>query len=99
MGTANKFGGGRGVGNNTNYNQKPTTTAFSDDYTHCGICNRRYNENAYSKHLPTCERRAKEAIIKPNINTKGKLGTTTGSTMTGTYGNNKPNLNVKFNKK
>ena len=81
-----------------------TPSAFTEDYTHCNMCNRRYNENAYSKHLPTCERRTKEAAMK----SKGKPGTgsMTGNTMTGNmmtgntgaYGS-KPNLNVKFGRK
>ncbi len=58
-----------------------------DDYdglVHCEICNRRYNEQAFNKHLPTCQRKQKEKQIK------GKSSTNT---------NTKPNLNVRFNKK
>jgi hypothetical protein len=63
------------------------------------MCSRRYNESAYDKHLPTCERRTKEAAIKG----KGKVGVgsagvNTTNTMNGTYGS-KPNLNVKFGRK
>ncbi len=58
------------------------------------MCNRKYNEQAYNKHLPTCERRTKEAMIKSKMKsgTSGSIGTTSGY-------NNKPNLNVRFNKK
>lgn len=64
------------------------------------MCNRRYNENAYSKHLPTCERRTKEAAMK-NKN-KPQIGGSSGNSNmnnTGTTYGNKPNLNVKFGKK
>jgi hypothetical protein len=74
----------------------PTPSVFTEDYISCNMCNRRYNENAYSKHLPTCERRTKEAAMK-NKN-KPQIG---GNMMnnTGTAYGNKPNLNVKFGKK
>lgn len=44
--------------------QQPTTSCLYDDYTHCNICNRRYNEDAFKKHLPTCQRKQKEQIMK-----------------------------------
>ncbi len=44
--------------------QVPAGSALSDDYIYCNMCTRKYNENAYSKHLPTCERRTKEAQFK-----------------------------------
>jgi hypothetical protein len=56
-----------------------------DDYKHCGICNRKYNEDAYKKHLAMCERRQKEAIMKGNNKVVNNHA--------------KPNLNVKFTKK
>ena len=71
-------------------------SVIEEDYKHCDLCNRRYNENAFDKHLSTCERRAKEVQFK----NKGKPGT--GSIMTAnttSYANSKPNLNLKFNKK
>jgi hypothetical protein len=100
----NKFGnqkGGNGKMGNTNYNYKPSV--ITEDYTHCSMCNRRYNEQAYNKHMPTCERRAKESELKKrtsNIlmpvlskNSSSKIGYPT-------LGNNsKLNLNVKFGKK
>jgi len=63
----------------------PTTSAIYDDYLKCDLCNRKYNEQAYSKHLPTCERKAKETMMKDKM----KSG----------INNSKPNLNVKFGKK
>ena len=37
-----------------------------DDLVYCSICSRKYNETAYSKHLPMCERKQKlEKIKKP----------------------------------
>jgi hypothetical protein len=79
--------------NSTGY---PARSIIEDDYKHCDMCNRRYNEGAYEKHLPTCERKAKESQFK----NKGKPGT--GSIMnanTSSYANSKPNFNLKFNKK
>jgi hypothetical protein len=76
----------------TNYNKGSytnTPSVLTEDYTLCNMCNRRYNEQAYSKHLPTCERRTKEAQMK------GKVKQASG---TNNFGS-KPNLNVKFGKK
>ena len=39
-------------------------TSDYDDYTHCGICNRKYNEEAYKKHLGLCQRKQKEMMLK-----------------------------------
>lgn len=69
----------------------PTTSAIYDDYLHCNHCNRKYNEQAYNKHLPTCERKARESMLKDKMKSAG------GSSLGG-YGN-KPNLNVRFGKK
>jgi hypothetical protein len=63
-------------------------SSLTDDYTLCDMCGRKYNENAYNKHLPTCERRTKEALMK------NKLKSNTGSTGFG----NKPNINTRFKK-
>ncbi len=62
-------------------------SSITDDYKHCIMCDRKYNENAYTKHLPTCERRTREA----QMNNKGKMVTASHS--------NKPNLNVRFKNK
>ena len=70
-------------------------SVYTEDYKHCSICTRSFNENAYAKHLPTCERRNKEAQMKNKV----KPGTTGGMGSINTNGNSKPNLNVKFNKK
>jgi len=80
--------GGSGGGKNTG-KYVPTPSSLTDDYNHCNMCNRKYNEQAYLKHLPTCERRAKESVMKNNI----KSGTTSSSV------SSKPNLNVRFNKR
>ena len=56
------------------------------------MCNRRYNESAFTKHLPTCERRSKEAAAK------SKNGISTGSILNTTSGSNKPGFNMKFKK-
>ena len=48
-------------------------SVVNDDYTLCKFCNRRYNDEAYNKHLPGCERRFKEAQLKAkNKNQKKK---------------------------
>ncbi len=60
-------------------------SSITDDYTLCDMCGRKYNEQAYNKHLPTCDRKTKEALLK----NKGKAPTTSS---------NKPNLNVRFKK-
>ena len=44
-----------------------TPSAIADDYTLCKFCNRRYNDEAYNKHLNGCERRWKEAQMRNKI--------------------------------
>jgi len=100
--------GGKQIGNakqmgSTNYNNyKPSV--ITEDYSHCNMCNRKYNDNAYAKHLPTCERRTKEATLKGKANnalmpisknSNGNLGNNFPSLSSGS----KPNFNVKFGKK
>lgn len=53
-----------------------------DDYTHCQYCDKKYNQNAYEKHLNFCMRKAKESVMKPKTNVSSL----------------KPNLNMKFKK-
>jgi hypothetical protein len=68
-------------------------SSITEDYLHCDMCNRRYNEQAFTRHIPTCERRTKEALMKSktkiiNANSNGYTNTTP-----------KPNFNnVKFRK-
>lgn len=45
----------------------PVRSVISDSFTLCKFCNRRYNDEAYHKHLPGCERRYKEAQIKNKL--------------------------------
>lgn len=71
----NGAGAGMGKGGGAMAN-KPAEPTYNDDLTHCSICNRRYNEDAYKKHLPMCERKKKEAMIKnggKNPPNNGKL--------------------------
>ena len=63
-------------------------SAITDDYTLCDMCNRKYNEQAYTKHLPTCERRSKEAQMKGKAKQSGPTSNISS----------KPNLNVRFKK-
>ncbi len=95
-GNSGGVGGGVGGGKGKGIGSGPGSGSggglggmYDDDYTHCDICNRRYNENAYTKHLPTCQRKQKEMMMKGG--NKGNTGNTGNSS--------KPNLNVKFNKK
>lgn len=64
-------------------------SSITDDYVHCNMCNRKYNENAYSKHLPTCERRTKEAQFKKG----GLVNTQTNMNMQGANRNINNNNN------
>lgn len=68
-GGMSKGGMGMGMGSYT-------PSAIADGYTLCKFCNRRYNEEAYNKHLPGCERRFKEAEMRNKITRKpvGKTG-------------------------
>jgi hypothetical protein len=104
FGVGNKLGNMNGkkghIGNNTNQNfNKPSV--LTEDYLHCGHCNRRYNEQAYNKHLPTCERRTKEAELK--LKTKNTLlpqSKNSGSQLNQHHLQSKPSFtNTKFNYK
>ena len=39
-------------------------SVITDDYQLCKFCNRKYNDEAYKKHLPGCERRYKDAQLR-----------------------------------
>lgn len=65
---------------NNNYAMKTNQEKFKpqyqpspidDDLTFCKFCSRRYNEDAYKKHAPGCERRFKEKEMK-NKGSKGQ---------------------------
>ncbi len=45
----------------------PVRSVISDSFTLCKFCNRRYNDEAYAKHLPGCENRYKEAQIRNKL--------------------------------
>ncbi len=94
----NKYGqnkGGKNIGRGqTGGGMKPmggytnVPSSITDDYTLCNMCGRKYNDQAYTKHLPTCERRTKEVMMK------NKLKSNTGSVGFGV----KPNINARFKK-
>ena len=44
----------------------------SDDYILCQFCSRKYNEQAYNKHLNFCKTKHKESQMKPKMNTSSK---------------------------
>lgn len=48
------------------------SSVVNDDYMHCQYCNRNYNEQAYSKHLNFCMKKAKESQMKPKMTTNMK---------------------------
>jgi hypothetical protein len=78
-----------------------TPSVLTEDYKLCSMCNRKYNESAYSKHLPTCEKRTKEA----NIKSKGKSPSVSNNTIQqptnhlSSKGNLNMNANMKYNQK
>lgn len=62
------------------------------------MCNRKYNEKAYEKHLGHCERKYKEIMFKNRGNApSSQMGSRQG--MSKNTGMNRPNLNTKFGKK
>lgn len=80
----------KGISNTMNtraYTNIPS--AITDDYTLCNMCSRKYNEQAYIKHLPTCERRTKDTMMKNKL----KSNTSSASAF-----GNKPNMNTRFKK-
>ena len=52
--------------------------SYDDGLEHCGMCNRRYNPDAFKKHLPHCEKKKKESLIKNNGKNAPNTTTTTG---------------------
>ena len=51
-------------------------SSIADDYISCNYCNRKYNEQAYNKHLNMCKNKHEKNIKKPTTNhsNKPKLG-------------------------
>ena len=78
-------GGGGTTGGS--FGQMQAQPSYNDDYTLCQFCNRRYNEQAYNKHLPGCERRFKEAQIK-NKNKSSSSNNVNQNNIRGYYGSN-----------
>lgn len=80
--------GYKGGANTVNMSRPmPQMSSITDDYTLCNMCSRKYNETAYDKHLPHCERKFKESQMKAKY------------AKPSTSSNSKPNLNVRFNKR
>jgi len=68
-GGGKKTGGGigkSGGGNMPAY----TPSVINDGFIPCKFCNRRYNDEAYHKHLAGCERRYKEAQMRMKLQKK-----------------------------
>jgi hypothetical protein len=78
---------------------KPTAGAFSnnddDDRTPCGVCGRKFNDDAYKKHKVVCERKDKENKMKGKSNVNNAKGMASNNT----NNNVKSNLNNKYGKK
>lgn len=69
-----------------------------DGYTHCDLCKRRYNEEAYKKHLNFCQKKnQKDALLKNNNNNSNTKESSNKNGMS-YLGSQKPGLNVKFRK-
>ena len=47
-----------------NNQQNNTPTPTYSDLQLCNLCGRKYNESAYTKHLPTCQNKAKVSALK-----------------------------------
>ena len=47
-----------------------TPSVINDGFIPCKFCNRRYNDEAYHKHLAGCERRYKEAQMRMKLQKK-----------------------------
>jgi len=45
-------------------NAKSNVPSYNDDLTFCNLCERRYNEDAYKKHLNHCEKKNQENKMK-----------------------------------
>lgn len=47
---------------------------FGEEYVQCNFCNRRFNATAAKRHIPFCEKKAKEnhGKVKENNNNIGK---------------------------
>lgn len=58
--------------NKDSNNKEPIVSTAYDDYIHCQHCNRKYNEQAYNKHLNFCSKKARESVMKGKINMSSK---------------------------
>ncbi len=63
-------GGLSSKGGKANMQQSYTPSVITDSFIPCKFCNRRYNDEAYHKHLPGCERRYKEAQMRNKLQKK-----------------------------
>jgi hypothetical protein len=55
------------------------------------MCDKKLKDKEYETHLPSCERRTREAQIKNNSAQQNIMNSSS-------YANSKPNLNFKFKK-
>lgn len=67
--TNQQFGNKDVLRQNTTTN---TVKSIPSNLTHCSLCNRSYNDNAYTKHLPHCEKKSKENAMKQRKPLPGK---------------------------
>jgi len=82
-GSSSKYSGGSSSNYNNNsknpggYGNKQSYPVVQDntydDFTPCDLCGRKYNEEAYNKHLSHCQKKYKETQIKEKLaKPKGK---------------------------
>ena len=62
---------------------------FGEEYVQCNFCNRRFNATAAKRHIPFCEKKAKEnhgKVVKDN-NNNVKGSSSNSSNIAGNNGN------------
>ena len=52
--------------------QNNVPSSMTDDYIYCKFCTRKYNEQAYNKHLNFCEKKNKDNLAKGKMKTQTK---------------------------
>jgi hypothetical protein len=65
---------------------------FGEEYVQCNFCNRRFNATAAKRHIPFCEKKAKEnhGKVKENNNNiaKGNSSSVAGNKLNSNSSNN-----------
>jgi len=74
------------VGKSKNNARSNVVPSYNDDLTFCNLCERKYNEDAYKKHLNHCEKKNRENKMK---------GKSSNSKLNSNALNSKPNFASK----